>query len=156
MSPTRSVPRPVVGGLDDTFGPPAAPPRRPRNVPGAVLGALLVVVCAFAVGAYVTTSGHKTQVILVTQTVPAGSIIKAADLAQVGVAADRRVSAIPASDAAQVVGRPAAETLEPGSLLTRAQIATAGAVPAGDSIVGLALKPGAFPAALGAGDTVMI
>jgi hypothetical protein len=115
-----------------------------------------VVVCAFAVGAYVTTSGHKTQVIVVTKTVPAGATIEPADLTAVGIAADNKVSAIPAAEASQVVGRVANETLTPGSLLARANIATGPVVPAGDSIIGLALKPGTFPASLEAGDTVTV
>jgi hypothetical protein len=138
------------------FGPQIPVLRRRRNVPGAVLGALVVVVCAFAVGAWASSVGQRTAVLVVAKNVPAGATITGSDLTSAGVAAGHSVVAIPASDSAQVVGRVAAERLAAGTLLVRAELATGPLVPAGSSVVGLALKPGMFPAALEPGDRTAV
>jgi hypothetical protein len=145
---TTPPPAPPTNG----FGPQIPVLRRRRNVPGAVLGALVVVVCAFAVGAWASSVGQRTAVLVVARDVPAGAVITASDLTSAGVAAGHSVTAIPASDSAQVVGRVAAERLAAGTLLVRAELATGPLVPSGSAVVGLALKPGMFPAALEPGE----
>jgi hypothetical protein len=130
--------------------------QRRRNLSGAVLGVLLVAVCAFGIASWASTVGHRNQVLVVTRDVPAGSVIQAADLTTVGVAADHQVSAIPASAAPQEVGRVARVELVPGSLLERSQVGTGPAIPAGSSVAGLDLKSGAFPAEIGPGSEVEV
>jgi SAF domain len=149
---TAPPPAPSTNG----FGPQIPVLRRRRNVPGAVLGALVVVVCAFAVGAWASSLGQRTAVLVVARDVPAGAVITASDLTSAGVAAGHNVTAIPASDSAQVVGRVAAERLAAGTLVVRAELATGPLVPAGSAVVGLALKPGMFPAALEPGDRTTV
>lgn len=149
---TAPSPPPSTNG----FGPKMTVLRRHRNVPGAVLGALIVVVCAFAVGAWATSVGHRSQVLVISKDVPAGETVTAGDLTTAGVAADHSVVAIPAGDASQVIGRVAAERLVAGTLLVRAELAIGPQVPAGSSVVGLALKPGMFPAALEPGDRTAV
>jgi len=117
---------------------------------------LLVVVCAFGIGSWAASVGHRTHVLVVAHFVSAGSVIQSSDLTTVGISSDREVSAIPAAAAAQTVGRVAADNLVPGTLLVRAELASGPVVPAGSSLVGLALKPGMFPASLQPGDTVAV
>ena len=138
------------------FGPSVPTLRRRRNVPGAVLGVLIVTVCAFAIGSWALSVNHRTQVLVVSRLVPAGSVIQASDLTASGVAAGHAVAAIPASASSQVIGKVALETLVPGSLVVRAEVGAGPQVPAGSSVVGLDLKPGMFPAALQVGDTVSV
>ncbi len=145
---TSLPPTPSTNG----FGPQVSVLRRRRNVPGAVLGGLVVLVCAFAVGVWATSVGHRTSVLVVAKDVPAGGVITATDLTSSGVSADHSVSAIPASQSSEVVGRVAAERLVAGTLVVRAELADGPLVPSGDAVVGLALKPGMFPAALAAGE----
>jgi SAF domain len=149
---TSPPPAPSTNG----FGPQIPVLRRQRNVPGAVPGALAVVVCAFAVGAWASSVGQRTAVLVVAKDVPAGAVITGSDLTSAGVAAGHSVVAIPASDSAQVVGRVAAERLVAGTLVVRAELATGPLVPAGSSVVGLALKPGMFPAGLEPGDRTAV
>jgi hypothetical protein len=136
---------------------PAVPSlQRRRNLSGAVLGVLLVAVCAFGIASWASSVGHRTLVLVVTREVPAGSVIQAADLTAAGVSAGRQVSAIPASAEAQEVGRVARVELVPGSLLERSQVGTGPAIPAGSSVVGLDLKGGTFPAETAAGSAVEV
>ena len=110
-----------------------------------VLGILLIAVCAFGIGAWALSVGHRTQVLVVTRSVQAGSVISASDLTTAGVAADHSVSGIPASTASQVIGKVASDNLVAGTLLVRAEVGGGPSVPSGSSVVGLDLKPGLFP-----------
>jgi SAF domain len=152
MRPIGEVPDPTVDGM----GPTVAALHRRRNLSGAALGVLLVSVCALAIGTWASTVGHRTQVLVVTRAVPAGSVIQAADLTTAGVAADHRVAAIPASAEYQEVGKVASVGLVPGSLLERSQVGTGPAIRQGTSVVGLDLKGGAFPAEMAVGATVEV
>jgi hypothetical protein len=134
------------------FAEPAPTLRRPRNLPGAVLGLLVVVVCALVVASLASSSGNRTEVLVVTRLVPAGSPVGAPDLAVTGVAAGSQVSGVPAGDLDQVVGQVATHDLVPGTLLVRAEIGPSAAVDRGGAVVGLAIKDGDLPASLGAGD----
>ena len=143
------------GQSPDGFGSPISQLRR-KNPPAVVLGVLLIAVCAFGIGAWALNVGHRTQVLVVTRPVPAGSVISASDLTTAGVAADHSVSGIPASAAGQVIGKVASDNLVPGTLLVRAEVGGGPSVPSGTSVVGLDLKPGLFPAALQPGDSVAV
>ena len=143
------------GQSADGFGPPISQLRR-KNPPAVVLGILLIAVCAFGIGAWALSVGHRTQVLVVTRSVQAGSVISASDLTTAGVAADHSVSGIPASAASQVIGKVASDNLVAGTLLVRAEVGGGPSVPSGSSVVGLDLKPGLFPAALQPGDSVAV
>jgi hypothetical protein len=138
------------------FAGPAPSLRRSRNLPGAVLGALLVVVCALVVATLASSSNHRTPVLVVVKPVAAGTPIRAGDLRAAGVAADSTVRAIRASQAATIVGRIAADNLVPGALLVSSELATGPGVAKGTTIVGLALKPGFLPANLAPQDNVTV
>jgi hypothetical protein len=123
---------------------------------GAVLGVLLIAVCAFGIGTWASSIDHRTQVLVVTRQVPAGAIIEAGDLTTTGVAAGHQVSAVPASAEYQDVGKVARVPLVPGSLLEKSEVGTSPAIAAGSSVVGLDLKSGAFPTQVGAGSRVEV
>jgi SAF domain len=130
--------------------------RRRRNLSGAALGVLLVSVCAFGIASWASSVGHRSQVLVVDRAVPAGSVIQASELTTAGVAADGRVSAIPASAEGQLIGKVARVDLVPGSLLERSEVGSGPAIPPATSVVGLDLKGGDFPAELAVGSTVEI
>jgi SAF domain len=130
--------------------------QRRRNLSGAALGVLLVAVCAFGIAAWASSVGHRVQVLVVAKEVPAGSVVQAGDLTAAGVAADRQVSAIPASAESEWVGKVARVDLVPGSLLERSELGAGPAIPAGSSVVGLHLKDGTFPAEIAPGATVEV
>lgn len=134
------------------FAEPAPTLRRARNLPGAVLGVLVVVVCALVVASLASSSGGRTGVLVVTRLVPAGARISSADLASTGVAAGPRVSGVRASDLSQVVGQVATHDLVPGTLLVRTEMAPAGSIDRSEAVIGLAVKDGDLPGTLAPGD----
>jgi hypothetical protein len=128
---------------------------RRRSVPWALAGLLLVVVCALAFAVASSRLGQRQAVLAVAHAVPAGHLIDQGDLVVVRVSADPRLRPITASAQAQVVGRPAAVPLSPGTLLTEAALGPPSIPRPGEAVVGLALKPGQFPPGLAAGARVL-
>ena len=131
-------------------------PRRRRSV----MAAASAVVVFLSVGLFAhiyAGAGRQAAVLVVTHTVQQGQQLTAADLGQTSVAVGPGVARIPAAEAAQVLGKSAALTVSSGSLLTPGDVSSLPAIPAGDAVVGLALKVGQLPAdGLGPGDQVMV
>ena len=138
---------------DGQAGAPAPPRPRRRNGPLAIVGVLLVVVCAAVFAAGWLRAGNRQPVLALARSVTAGQMIAAADLQVVRVSTSGPVSLLPASQEAAVVGRTAAAALPAGSLLTSGEI---GAAPLGkgQAFLGVAVKPGQYPPDLSAGQTV--
>lgn len=135
-----------------------APPRpvgRRRQVPWIVGGVLLVVGCALAFGVASLRVAQGEEVLAVAQPVAAGQVVQAGDLRVVRVSPASGLDPVPSSNEAGILGRPAAVALVPGTLLTAADL---GAPPpaAGSDVVALALKAGAYPPSLGAGERVEV
>jgi hypothetical protein len=139
----------------DGFGR-ARGPRRNRNLTGALLGALLVVFCATAVGIYTANVGHRHPVLVVVRAVNAGTVIGNADLGEARISADPSVHAVPVSQRDRIVGRVAGVNLVPGTLVTTGQLARGPRLDAGQAVVGLALKAGQLPSGLRPLDPVML
>jgi hypothetical protein len=122
-------------------------------VPLAAGGVVLVVVCALVFAEGWLAAGHRQPVLALSQPVAAGQVITAADLETVRVSAAGPVSLVPASRQAEVVGSTAAASLPAGTLLADSDIGTPPPVK-GQVRLGLALKPGAYPPDLAAGQDV--
>ena len=135
--------------------PPGQGPRRARrrSVPLAAGGVVLVVVCALVFAEGWLAAGHRQPVLALAQPVAAGQVITAADLETVRVSAAGPVSLVPASRQGEVVGSTAAVSLPAGSLLAGSDIGTPPPVK-GQVRLGIALKPGAYPPDLAAGQDV--
>ena len=135
--------------------PPDQAPRRlrRRSVPLAVGGVVLVVVCALVFAEGWLAAGNRQPVLALAQPVAAGQVITAADLETVRVSAAGPVSLVPASRQAEVVGSTAAVSMPAGSLLAGSDIGTPPPVK-GQVRLGVALKPGAYPPDLAAGQDV--
>lgn len=132
----------------------SAPPRlRRRNGPLAVAGALLVAGCALAFAIGWLNAGNREPVLALAHGVTAGQVLSAADLQVVRVSTSAQVSVVPASMESTVVGHPAAAALPAGSLLAPGDIG-APALPAGQVLLGVAVKPGQYPPDLSAGQMV--
>jgi hypothetical protein len=114
---------------------------------------VLVVVCALVFAEGWLAAGHRQPVLALAQPVAAGQVITAADLETVRVSAAGPVSLVPASRQAEVVGSTAAVSLPAGSLLAGSDIGTPPPVK-GQVRLGVALKPGAYPPDLAAGQDV--
>ena len=126
---------------------------RRRSVPLAAGGVVLVVVCALVFAEGWLAAGHRQPVLALAQPVAAGQVITAADLETVRVSAAGPVSLVPASRQAEVVGSTAAASLPAGTLLAGSDIGTPPPLK-GQVRLGLALKPGAYPPDLAAGQDV--
>jgi hypothetical protein len=135
--------------------PPGQVPRRGRrrSVPLAAGGVVLVVACALVFAEGWLQAGHRQPVLALAQPVAAGQVITAADLETVRVSVAGPVSLVPASRQAEVVGSTAAVSLPAGSLLAGSDIGTPPPVK-GQVRLGVALKPGAYPPDLAAGQDV--
>ena len=135
--------------------PPGQGPRRARrrSVPLAAGGVVLVVACALVFAEGWLAAGHRQPVLALAKPVAAGQVITAADLETVRVSAAGPVSLVPASRQAEVVGSTAAVSLPAGSLLAGSDVGTPPPVK-GQVRLGVALKPGAYPPDLAAGQDV--
>ncbi len=132
---------------------PASPRPRRRSWALAVIGVLVVAVCALVFAAGWVQAGNRKPVLAVVHAVAAGQLLTAADLQVVRVSASGPVSLVPAAAEASVLGRPAAGPLSAGALLTSGDIGPA-APAAGQDDLGVAVKAGQYPPDLSAGQTV--
>lgn len=125
-------------------------PRQRR--PGFLIGAGMLVLFAVATNVYLfVSSGERVSVVKVARDVAADHEITQADLERARVAVEPGVAVIPARQLDQVVGRRAAVPLRQGTLLAVSQLSTQQSPPAGRTLVGMSLKPGAMPPGLAPG-----
>lgn len=123
------------------------PSKRRRRPVLAIASLALVAVCVAAFASAYLQAGHQVSVLAVAQPVSQGETISASDLKIVKVSLSSGIATIPADAAETVLGRRAATSLVPGSLLAPGEIVGTGDPPPGEAIVGVALKPGQLPAA---------
>ena len=144
------VPTRRVQGRDAGPGPAL---RRRRNIPLALGGALVVIICAVLFAAAWRNAGHREPVLALARDVAAGHDITAADLQVAQVSASGPVILVPASQEPSVIGRPAAAPLAAGSLLAAGDVGAPQPAP-GQVLLGVALKPGQYPPDLSPGQEV--
>jgi hypothetical protein len=142
-------------------GPPRIGQLRPlprRRRPAMVaLGVALVGVGILGGAALFQHVNHQVPVLVLRSDVPAGSVLTAADLSTVPVAAGPGVQLVPARQEGQVVGLVAATDLRSGALLAAADLTTSVPPVAGQVLVPVALKPSQLPASgLSGGDHVVV
>jgi hypothetical protein len=149
-------PLPPVDGGPVRIGQLRPLPRRRR--PGMI--ALAVALIGVAILGSTVLYGHvnhQVPVLLVTTSVPAGTVVTQSDLSTTSVATGPGVKLIPAGQERQVVGLVAATTLQPGTLLAASELTTSLPPVAGQVLVPVAVKPSELPASgLGDGDRVLV
>jgi hypothetical protein len=100
-------------------------------------------------------AGRTSAGLAVARLIEVGQPIHAGDLVDVRVAPSPGLDPVPASEEASVIGRRAAVSLVPGSLLTRGELVTKYSPPRGRSLVGVAVKASQMPASgVGPGEQV--
>jgi hypothetical protein len=128
--------------------------RRPAMIALAVAMAGAGVVVSMAI---YQRADQQVAVVMVTQPVPAGAAITAADLARTSVAVSPAIQVIPASQIGQVSGEIAAVALRPSTLLAPSDLTRLQPPAPGEELVAAAAKPYALPASgLTPGDHVLI
>ncbi|MBL7489719.1 hypothetical protein I6A60_29315 [Frankia sp. AgB1.9] len=118
-----------------------------------------MVLVVLSVTVFLTVSASRDgrrQVLLVTRDVPAGQVLTAADVRGVSVAVGPGVDVVEAGAQGSVVGRPAAVALSAGTLLAGSDLGAGRIPPAGQALVGIAVKAGSYPPGLRAGDQISI
>ena len=123
-----------------------------------VLGSLVMVFSSIAVFAGIYSSANRqTAVLISTVSIEQGQPMTGSELGQASISVSGRLSPIPVSDAASLVGKRAAVTIPAGSLLTVGDVTAVQPITAGDAVVGMALKEGQLPSAgVESGDEVMV
>jgi hypothetical protein len=122
-----------------------APPPRERR-PALLAAAVVLILAGAAIAATLYTQiDDRTEVIAVGRLVPVGQQISATDLKRVRIATDPGLHTIPVTAAPDVVGKVAATTLLPDTLLTPEQLGPSQSLAAGQAIVGLDLKGAQMP-----------
>jgi SAF domain-containing protein len=130
---------------------------RQRNIPWVIVGVLLVVGGALGFSVLAIHLADRQPVLALGRAVPAGQVIRDADLKVVRISVDGQLRGLPASQRNQVVGRPAAADLAADTLLTRTDVGTGTGLGPGKAIVGLGLKTGQLPSEdLGPGARVLV
>jgi hypothetical protein len=123
----------------------------------AVVSIAVVASCSALFALLYAHSSRLVSDIAVTRQVTQGETIEGSDLRQVDVALSGGVSSVPVSEADQVIGRPAAVTLPPGTLLSPADVGGSSTLSSGQSVVGMDLKPGMLPASgVQPGESVLV
>ncbi len=156
--------RPGVGPRHTAVTGPPAPragdrlpvPRRKRQPVLAVVALLLTVGCAAVFGTVALGKDKHTDYLKLTVPVNAGHVIVASDLGVVSASSVTGMRAYLASGAAQMVGETVVTNLPAGAILTEGMVATTPFPPAGQQIVGVALKVGNFPPQLTSGRDVSV
>ena len=141
-TPTRNAAIPVPA--------PVAPPKviRQRRMRPGLLGLAVLLIALGGLGAaFAITSVKATgSYLAVARQVPQGTALTADDLVTVQVAGGAGLAPVPASQQAQVVGKRAAVSLLPGSLLTMSQLTDKPMLGAGQQQVALGLRANQVPA----------
>jgi len=153
VTPTRANAAPVAA--------PVAPPKviRQRRMRPGLLGLAVLLIALGGLGAaFAVTSVRATgSYLAVGRPVPQGTVLEADDLVTVQVAGGAGLAPVPASRKAQVVGKRAAVSLLPGTLLTMSQLTDKPLLAAGQQQVALGLKLNQVPArTLLPGDKVVL
>jgi hypothetical protein len=143
--------------------PPAAAPSQLRGLPrkrrpGMIaLAAALIGAGILASAALYHREDHQVPVLMVTASVPVGSVITSSDISTTTVAAGPGLQTIPARQLSQVVGLVAATSLRPGTLLAPSELTSKLPPGPGQVLVPVAIKPSGLPASgLVPGDQVLV
>ena len=142
VTPTRNAPGPVAA--------PVAPPKviRQRRMRPGLLGLAVLLIALGGLGAaFAVTSVRATgSYLAISRPVAQGSVLTPDDLVTVQVAGGAGLTPVPADRSAQVVGKRAAVSLVPGTLLTLSQVTDAPLLGAGQQQIALGLKLNQVPA----------
>jgi hypothetical protein len=119
------------------------------------VGALVLAASSALGGALALQGDHRVAVLTLAHPVSAGQVLTADDLA-VAHLSGSGVHGIAATYAGELVGQTAQANLPAGTLLTAPMFSPSPLPGAGQQLVAVALKPGAFPPSLAAGGSVSV
>lgn len=156
MPTTTPIPLRADGAADRTGTSRSLLATARRSVPHLLLGVLLVAASIAAAVVWSVTTGERHLALALARPVAVGQTLGVDDLREVSVALDGSIDAIPAAEAASIIGRPAAASLPAGALLPRAALGPRTLPAPGNAIAALALQPGQVPPAVSPGAHVLV
>ena len=128
--------------------------RRPAMIALAVAMAGAGVVVSAAI---YQRADHQVTVVMVTQPVPAGAPITAADVSTTNVRVGPGIQVVPAAQIGRVTGQIASVALRPSTLLAPSDLTTVRSPAPGQELVTAPIKPYTLPASgLTSGDHVLV
>ncbi|MGF1646060.1 MAG: SAF domain-containing protein [Kineosporiaceae bacterium] len=127
-----------------------------RRVPRLVVGVVLVVGCVAAFYVWSLQASGRLPVLALARDVTAGQVLTEADLRVVRVATGPDVASVPASQRAEVIGRPVALPGVAGTLLTPDAVGSAAFPDEGQGIAAVAVTAGQHPPSLTVGSRVAV
>lgn len=133
-----------------------ASPGKRKSLPYAILGVVVIAVCALGFLMTSVNLGSRSAVLMLSSTVRAGQVIEASDLRSVQVSTGPGVSVIPTDESGSVVGKTAAITVDAGSLLTRSELGVSTLPDAGQAVLTVLVHFGSYPVDLAAGAQVAV
>jgi hypothetical protein len=157
LAPTTVSPRHSSNGAG-----PGAAGARPRsysanrNIPLVAVGVLLVVGCAIGFSSAWLRAVGRQEVLVTSNALAAGQVVTPSDLHVAQLSVGSGLFPVPAAQESAVVGRAMALPVAAGTLLTESDLGPGADPPSGQAVVGLALKPGQYPADVTAGDRVLV
>ncbi len=155
MAMTLTRPRSHRQGTTDSVRFAGNPHRRRPVV--AVASLALVAFCVATFTTIYLNAGTRYAVLALSQEVTQGHTITSNDLTVVRISRAAGLSPVPASDVSHVVGKRAAVSLVPGTLLSFADLTLRGSLTRDKAVVGIATKAGQLPAGgVAVGDSVEV
>jgi hypothetical protein len=106
---------------------------------------VLVVAGAIAFALVSLRSAGGEEVLAVTRSLPAGSVLSPGDLGTVRLSGASTLAPVPVADEQAVVGRPVAVPIVSGTLLSTGELGATSPLSAGSEEVALALRAGQYP-----------
>ena len=136
---------------------PAGRQRRRMRLPWVAAGVIVVAGAGLAAAVLAGSLAGRDAMLGLARPVERGDVLARQELTTVAVALDGQVPALPASAAADVVGRRVVASLPAGALVTPELLSGDAAVGDDERVVGLALDPGEYPVSgLRPGDVVTV
>ena len=148
-------------GAGSPLDAPVAPPKvlRQRRMRPGLLGLAVLLIALGGLGsAFAVTSVRATgSYLAVAREVSVGTVITADDLVTVEMAGGHGLAPVPARRLKEIIGKRAAVTLAPGTLLTESQLTDKPMLGPGQQQISLDLEDGEVPAKkLRPGDKVLL
>lgn len=148
---TQAQTRPPAAGLA------LERPARPRRLPWALLGVVLVAGSALGFAVWADSLGDRSLALVAAADIDAGQVLDRSDLRTVELAGGAGAVTVPANQVDDLVGLSAVGPVPAGSLITPAMFSSTDPLAANETIVGAVLAPGQFPdSALRPGDTAVL
>ncbi len=145
MTATQTRTDPPAGGQPRPAGLPLSGRVRPRRLPWAVLGVMVVAGAGLAFAMWAGALGDRVQVLAAAGDLEPGEVLDRGDLRVVELAGGDGAAVVAAADADRLVGLTVLGPVPAGALLAGAMFDDRDPLGPGEVIAGAVLAPGQYP-----------